>query len=130
MNLGNGDIEHLVTALRQLGYASSAFQGQQGKMDLVGIQSVYDALLKCGEPFAKMGLKTSSGMILEFLDSARRNSDYGDWTGDQFAEKCYAVFSAIQCETMGLFCFKMENENAKFFDKTNTIRRGCVSGLS
>lgn len=111
------DIEHLVTALRQLSYGASAYSGSNESAPGVAIASVCDAVVKCVQPFAEMGLKTSSGMMLKFLDSAQRNAAHEDWTGAQFAEKCHAVFSAIQCETTGVFCFKLDYENSKFFDK-------------
>jgi len=111
------DIEHLVTALRQLSTGHSAFESHKERMDHAAISNVCMALEKCQKPFMDMGFKTSSGMIYKFLDSARRNMDYGDWTGIQFSEKCLAVFSAIQCETMGVMCFKLDADNAAYFDK-------------
>ena len=112
------DIEHLVTALRQLSYGTAAFQNDHAeKADYDVIANVCTALEKCHGPFEKMGLKTSAGMISKFLDSAGRNIPHLDWTGSQFSEKCHAVFSAIQCETMGLLCFKLDADKAAYFDK-------------
>jgi hypothetical protein len=111
------DIEHLVTALRQVSYGSTAFKGGQDPMEVSAIEIVSEALEKCAKPFHEMGLKASAGMIRKFLDTADRNRMREDWTGDQFAEKCLAVFSAIQCETEGVFCLKLEADNVKFLDK-------------
>jgi len=115
--VNNIDIEHLVTALRQLSYGSAAFMHNQERLDVAAITPVCIALEKCVEPFKAMGFKTSWGMIVKFLDSAGRNMPHGDWTGQQFAEKCHAVFSTIQCETMGVMCLKLEADNAQYFDK-------------
>lgn len=87
------------------------------RLDVRAIEPVCVAIDKCVEPFKAMGFKTSWGMIVKFLDSALRNMSNGDWTGQQFAEKCHAVFSAIQCETTGVMCLKLDADNAQYFDK-------------
>jgi hypothetical protein len=115
--VNNIDIEHLVTALRQLSYASAAFMHHQERLHVMAISPVCIALGKCVEPFKAMGFKTSWGMIVKFLDAAGRNMPDGDWTGQQFSEKCHAVFSAIQCETIGVMCLKLDADNAQYFDK-------------
>lgn len=111
------DIEHLVTALRQVAYGAAAFARDNDPLDTAAIEPVCVALEKCVDPFYKMGLTTSAGMIAKFLHSALRNMRHGDWTGVMFAEKCHAVFSAIQCETIGVMCFKLDTNNVEYFNK-------------
>lgn len=111
------DIEHLVTALRQLSFADSAFKGGSERMDQGAIGCVCDALEKCVQPFYNMGFKTSAGMMASFLDSAGRNIANGDWTASQFSEKCHWLFKAIQSETIGVLCLKLEDGHGEYLDK-------------
>lgn len=125
------DIEHLVTALRQLSYGTAAFQHQHDqRMDLGAMGCVCDALEKCLIPFHEMGFKTSAGMISKFLDSAGRNLAHGDWTGAQFSEKCHAVFSAIQIETTGIICLKMGAVNSPYFNKHSPFGKFVAAEFS
>lgn len=115
------DIEHLVTAIRQLSYGHSAFRQDSQRVPHEVIIPVCLALEKCHKPFLEMGFKTSAGMIWKFLDSARRNMEHLDWTGIVFSERCHAVFSAIQCETQGVFCLKLEKQGHEYLDGSNKI---------
>lgn len=111
------NIEHIVTAMRQLSYGHSAFMHEKERIGGAVIMQVCVALEKCEKPLMDMGFKTSSRMIYKFLDSARRNMVHEDWTGMQFSERCHAVFSAIQCETVGVKCLKLEDGNADYFEQ-------------
>ncbi len=124
------NIEHIVTALRQLAFGASAFAGNNERLDVAAIIPVCDALQKCMAPFSKMGFTTSAGMIYKFLDAAKRNMAHGDWTATMFAEKCHAVFSTIQCETMGVVCFKFDSRNTEYFDKKTPFGPYVAAGLA
>lgn len=123
------DIEHLVTALRQLSSGMQNFKEYTERMDLAVIDLVCVAIRKCEKPFRDMGFKTSAGMILKFLDAAQRNQVHADWTGQIFAEKCLAVFSAIQCETIGIICLKLDEEHGRFFDKSHPFGQEVADKL-
>jgi hypothetical protein len=112
------DIEHLVTALRQLAFGHAGFQHwTTEKMDAGAMTCVCNAVHKCVEPFRAMGFKTSAGMMDKFLSSAQRELAHQDWTGAMFAERCHAVFSAIQCETVGVLCFKLDDQLSSYFER-------------
>lgn len=66
------NIEHIVTAMRQLSYGHAAFMHTAERIDSQAMESVCIALEKCEKPLMDMGFKTSSGMIFKFLDSAGR----------------------------------------------------------
>ena len=55
--------------------------------------------------------------MAKFIVAAHRNQDVGEWTGIRFATECNGVFNAVQCETIGLLCFKLDANHAGYLDK-------------
>jgi hypothetical protein len=124
------DIEHLVTAIRQLSTGASSFKELNEPVEIEVIEAIGQALWKCERPFMDMGMKISSRMINKFLSAASLAVFPPVWTGLQFSERCLAVFSAIQCETMGVFCIKIGDQNTAYLDKPLPFGQAVATALS
>lgn len=107
-------IHPLVTVLRQFGYADGGSRKLQESIEPEITLNVLANMEEAIPALVTLELVGSKNMVQDFINAIRRGNDF---TGDEFAQRCFSCFKMIQSECEHVTCVRIDGEKPSEVDK-------------